>query len=164
MSGRRTQSFSLLELIVVMVLLTVMMAIVAPRLTGFFHGQRLDGEARRLWALTRYARDEAILQALPMRVWLTPDEHRYGVETVPGYGYTATSRSYDLDLDVMVAAEPKPTTDTGTLTLTYWPDGSLADGSFATLVLQARSNPADAWRLTRDTALATFSLTREAPP
>ena len=166
MSQRQTTPFSLIELVVVMLLLATLMAIVAPRLTGFFRGRRLDADARRLWALTRYAREEAITRAVPVRVWVTPGEHRYGVEAVPGYGYTVEARTFDLDAEIAISVEPTPapTAAADPVRLTWWPDGALADGAADALVLQDRTHPEDAWRLARNVALSTFTLERGGTP
>ena len=166
MKQRRTSGFSLIELIVVMLLLTTLMAIVAPRLTAFFHGRRLDGEARRLWALTRYAREEAITGAVPVKIWLTPDTGSYGLEAVPGYGTTVAPLTYELDEAITVTVEPKPAPAAANddITLTWWADGTLAEEGATALVLHDRSKPAEAWRLTRNPMLSQFTLTREETP
>lgn len=167
MSSSRTSGFSLIELVVVMVLLTILIALVAPRLTGFFHGRRLDSEARRLWALTRYAREEAITAAVPIRLWLEPGAHRYGTAAVAGYGFGVTPRTFEFDAEIEVSVEPEPSktaTAADTLEFTWWPDGTLADGAADALVLHARNQPTDAWRLTRNATLSSFTLAREATP
>jgi type II secretion system protein H len=163
---RRTTPFTLIELVVVMLLLTTLIAIIAPRLTGFFRGRRLDADARRLWALTRYAREEAITRAIPVRVWFSPEEHRYGVDAVPGYGYTVDARTYELDRAIVLTVEPLPvgTTAADTVMLTWWPDGTLADGAADALVLQDGDNSTDAWRLMRNPRLSTFTLERGGGP
>lgn len=175
MTLRRHTRFSLLELVVVLVLLTTISALVLPRLTGFSRGRQLDDEARRLWALTRYAQALAINQALPVRVWLAPAAGRYGVEAVPGYGYDCPTLSYELPAALTVsaaaAATPTPTdgntdadTDMAVLTLTWWPDGTLAADSADAWVLADTARPGDAWRLARQAPLSTFALTREPTP
>jgi len=158
----RTTCFTLLELIVVMLLLAIATALVAPHLSGFFHGRRLDGEARRFWALTRFGRDEAIRQAVPMRVWFDPDVGHYGLEVVPGYGVAALSRYYQLPVHIEVTA-PAAAVTGSKLALTWWPDGSLDRSSASTIVLVDRRRPDDCWYVTRLEPLAIYTLQRQAP-
>lgn len=160
------QRFTMLELIAVMLVLAAIMAAVAPRLAGFFGGQRLDDEARRLWALTRYARSQAITRAVPVRVWLAPGIQQYGLEVVPGFGETMDPRSYTLPDGLQLAQQPPPTTTSAqdTLTLTWWPDGTLSDDSPSALLLRDRRHPDDTWYLAHQPTWPTYVLTREAPP
>src|SRR6266436_1598461 len=51
---RQRGAFTLIELIVVLALLSIVIAIGAPRLAKFFHGQTVAEEGQRLLALTRY--------------------------------------------------------------------------------------------------------------
>jgi type II secretory pathway pseudopilin PulG len=160
---RRTP-FSLLELIVVMVLLTSAMAMLAPSLGGFFRGRRLDDEARRLWALTRYAQEQAITSAVPVAVWVDSAQGKYGLEAEPGYGYTVAPLSYELIPEVEVtapAAVGDPSPPAGALRLVWWPDGSLAEGSASAWRLAHRRLASAAWTLTRNAPLSTFTLARE---
>lgn len=159
----RNNPFSLLELIVVMVLLTMATALLAPRLSGFFRGRRLDDEARRLWALTRYAQELAITSAVPVAVWVDVASGTYGLEAEPGYGYTVAPLRYDLRSDVEVTSTPSAGTPAvaGVQRLVWWPDGSLAAGSAAVWQVRRRSLTSDAWTLTRVNGLSSFTLIRE---
>ena len=159
----RHRAFSLLELVVVLALLTSAMALLAPRLSGFFRGRHLDDEARRLWALTRYAQELAITRALPVAVWVDSEERTYGLEAEPGYGYTVSALRYDLGPDVEVSAETSAETTPGEhqVRLVWWPDGTLAEGSATTWQLRHRRLPGIVWELQRDAQLSTFTLVRE---
>jgi Tfp pilus assembly protein FimT len=159
----RSKPFTLLELIVVMVLLTSAMAMLAPSLGGFFRGRRLDDEARRLWALTRYAQELAISSAVPVAVWVDAAKGRCGLEAEPGYGYTVTPLSYELipEVEVTAAAALGAAAADGSLRLVWWPDGSLAEGSAAAWRLSHRRLPDEAWTLSRNLPLSTFTLLRE---
>ncbi|HAV61098.1 MAG TPA: type II secretion system protein GspH [Verrucomicrobiales bacterium] len=78
-------AFTLIELILVMALLVTAIALIAPRLAGFFRGRSLDNEARRLMTLTRYAQNRAVAEGIPMIVWLDEQNGRYGLEAQPGF-------------------------------------------------------------------------------
>lgn len=81
----RRAGFTLIELILVMALLLIALGMTAPTLQRFFRGQALDGEARRLLALTRFGQSRAISEGLPMVLWLDPVEGSYGLKAAAGY-------------------------------------------------------------------------------
>lgn len=164
MTTAPTARFSLLELIVVMLLLTMAMAMLTPSVSGFFRGRRLDDEARRLWALTRYAQELAIAQAVPVAVWVDPEAGRYGLESEPGYGYEVQPLAYDLGTGIELTVEESNTVSAPgeALRWVWWPDGTLAEGAAETWQLRCRQRPEDVWTLSRDVPLSTFTLTREA--
>ncbi len=62
----RQSAFTLIELVVVMTLMTVTIAVVAPSLGQFFHGRNLNSEANQLLALTRYGQSRAVTEGMPM--------------------------------------------------------------------------------------------------
>ena len=62
---RKQEGFTLLELILVMVLLTGVMAVVAPSLSGFFRSAALDEEGRRMLSVIEMTRREAIANGFP---------------------------------------------------------------------------------------------------
>jgi type II secretory pathway pseudopilin PulG len=160
---RQPSAFSLLELVVVMVLLTTAVALLMPNVSGFFRGRRLDDEARRLWALTRYAQEVAIAQAVPVAVWVDPQTGEYGLEAEPGYGFTVSPLRYGLGSGIAVATAagvPVPPSADGRLRLVWWPDGTLAEGGADAWELSCGQRPDDIWRLARDLPLSTFSLTK----
>ena len=101
----RTQApgFTLIELILVMALLIIVIAAVAPALSQFFHGRNLDSEARRLLSLTRLAQSRAVSEGTPMRVWFDSANHTYGV--LGEYGGSTADNSekiFQLDADLAI--------------------------------------------------------------
>lgn len=74
-------AFTLIELILVMALLVVVMALISPTLGGFIRGRSLDSEVRRFVALTHYAQARAANEGLPMRLWVDPEQRRYGLRS-----------------------------------------------------------------------------------
>jgi type II secretion system protein H len=77
-AGRR--AFTLVELMLVMTMLTIVIAVALPTLSGFFHGRALDAEARRLLALTRHGQSRAVSEGVPMVLWIDAKERTYGLE------------------------------------------------------------------------------------
>jgi prepilin-type N-terminal cleavage/methylation domain-containing protein len=79
------RAFTLIELMLVMALLVIAMGIVYPALSGFFRGRHIEGEARRLVGLTRFAQSQAISTGIPMQLWIDLQTMSYGLQAYPGY-------------------------------------------------------------------------------
>ena len=62
---RKQEGFTLLELILVMALLTGVMAVVAPSLSGFLRSAALYEEGRRMLSVIEMTRREAIANGFP---------------------------------------------------------------------------------------------------
>lgn len=174
MTGGVVQRFSLVELVLVMALLVAAMAMVAPNLGGFFRGRRLDHDARRLWALTRHAREQAIAQAVPVEVWIDAAQRRYGLQAVPGFGVALQTFTYDFTADTEVETTADTEVTAADLSVgeavaerrraIWWQDGRLARGSLRALTLRSRLEREGAWRLERDDRAQVYALVQEAAP
>ena len=81
---RKQEGFTLLELILVMVLLTGVMAVVAPSLSGFFRSAALDEEGRRMLSVIEMTRREAIANGFPTQLWLDAEKGLYGMRELQG--------------------------------------------------------------------------------
>lgn len=142
---RPAAAFTLIELILVMALLVIVIAAVAPTLSRFFHGRNLDSEAQRFLALTRYGQSRAISEGVAMRLWIDPDRHTYGLQSEyagntgnAGNSANAPVKNYHLDPDLAVEVVRNTRTRSSLRTTSGpTPDGSstalairfLADGS-----------------------------------
>jgi prepilin-type N-terminal cleavage/methylation domain-containing protein len=62
------RGFTLLELVLVMVILTTVVAVVMPNLRGFWAAQRVQNAATEVLTLTRYARTQAVADGLIYRL------------------------------------------------------------------------------------------------
>lgn len=102
----RSAAFTLVELVLVMSMLVVILALVAPSLGRFFKGRSLDSEARRLVTLTHYAQSRAVSEGIPMMLWISPDDHAYGLEAEYSYN-NRDDRAvyYELNKDLEVEIE-----------------------------------------------------------
>lgn len=125
--SKRSAGFTLIELVLVMIVLTTVLAFVAPMLTRSFQQRHLDQEATRLVSLTEYGRDEAISQGVPMVVWINPETGDMGLDAATGYTATDVSRKQyslnaDLHFDMQNAALPM--TDGLAQLVQFAPDGS----------------------------------------
>jgi type II secretion system protein H len=135
---QRPGGFTLVELIVVMTLLAVVLALSAPRLSGFVIGRNVEEESRRFLALTRYARSEAIARSERMELWMNGETGEYGVRLATG-PVNARQEEEDtgavtfllderirLELDGEQTGQPN---EAGETTILFWPDGTIDESS-----------------------------------
>jgi len=81
-----------------MALLTVLVAVAAPKLSRFFHGRTLDSEARRLLALTRSGQSRAVSEGVPMDLWVDADKGEFGLAAEPSFE-TSDPKAVEFALD-----------------------------------------------------------------
>jgi type II secretion system protein H len=111
------RAFTLVELIVVMVLLGIAAAFVAPHMTSFFRGRVLNSEARRMLALTHYGQSRAIAEGVPVLLWVNPQQSTYGLITQtaaadPDDRASTYTADPTLTLEAL-APNPAPTSEDG---------------------------------------------------
>lgn len=128
-----TRAFTLVELILVMALLVLLLALVAPSLSNSLRQHNLEQAATQWLAVTEYARDEAVSQGVPMTVWLNPKSGHYGAGPATGYpSAAARSREYHLAENLSFAPGTSVTAADGVLTAAQFsPDGTLDTSSIA---------------------------------
>jgi Tfp pilus assembly protein FimT len=73
----RNRVFTLLELILVMLILSTVLAMAAPSLRGFFGSRKTHDEAAQILALTRFARSQAISVGIIYRLNFDTQQHTY---------------------------------------------------------------------------------------
>ena len=145
-SGR---AFTLLELILVMALLLIVLAVAAPSLAQFFRGRFLDGEARRLLALTRYGQSRAVSEGVPVLLWLNAESNQYGLRIDPRFRIQDTnalcfdwSEQIEIEAGVAEFATNVMPWQASTLLsdrmvkIFFLPDGSISDISASRLRLR----------------------------
>lgn len=82
-----SSGYTLLELVLVLAVLAVALAAVAPTLSGFGQGRKAEETAARFVAVTRWARTQAISDGCNYRIVLEPDAARWTVQVESGDGY-----------------------------------------------------------------------------
>lgn len=142
--NNKARAFTLVELLIVMTVMVVVIGIVFPALKGFFRGRNLDNEADRFLALTRYGRSRAISEGVPIELWVNPQQARYGLQDVSGYGgHTTDPAVYTLADYVKMTVSPPPSLLThsnmwtptltspggGLFKIRFQPDGFISDNS-----------------------------------
>lgn len=131
------RGFTLIELIVVMAVLSVTIALSAPSLSRFFTGRMIEEEARRLLALTRYTRSEAISSAVPMRLWIDAGSGRYGMSPQLGFeSEDVVPIEYEMPDDLGFELDITRLSEFGTLDILYQPDGSIEEGSLEYVLIR----------------------------
>lgn len=85
--GINARGFTLLELILVMVIITVVLSMAAPSLRGFFASRKAHDAAAGILSLIRYARSQAITEGRNYRLNLNPDEGVYWLTVDEAGGY-----------------------------------------------------------------------------
>lgn len=68
-----------------MVLMLIVASMVAPRMSSFFRGRLLSGEAQRILSLTHYGRSRAVAEGVPVLLWIDPSKSMYGLEVQGGH-------------------------------------------------------------------------------
>lgn len=75
--GGRYEAFTLLELILVMVILSTVLAMAAPSLRGFFASRQTQDAAAQILALTQLARSKAVCEGTTYRLNFDAKEGTY---------------------------------------------------------------------------------------
>ena len=79
MSSTGKDGFTLVEVIVVIVVITVLATMIVPRMSASTGPAALRESARRLLVTVRYARDFAVTYRRGCRLMFDPNEHQYGL-------------------------------------------------------------------------------------
>jgi prepilin-type N-terminal cleavage/methylation domain-containing protein len=135
LTGKQTNNplnrhgFTLLELVLVMVLLTIVLSLVMPTLTKFFGGRMLDSEVRQFVALTHYGQSRAVSDGVPMVLWVDPRAGTYGLEQETGYNdgdskaeYYAIDPGLTMSVSAVGSKPPAPGKRSG---IHFSPDGNI---------------------------------------
>jgi prepilin-type N-terminal cleavage/methylation domain-containing protein len=131
--ARRPRGFTLIELILVMALLTIVIGLVAPKLSRFFRGRTQDSEAGRFLSLTHYGQSRAVSEGVPMTLWIDAKNRAYGLQQETGYtdgDRKAVDFTLDKALQIEVASGVKPAGPGRNLpAIRFMPDGTVGNTS-----------------------------------
>jgi prepilin-type N-terminal cleavage/methylation domain-containing protein len=84
----RSDGFTLLELILVMVIISAVLGMAAPSLNGFFSSRKAHDAAAGILSLIRYARSQAITEGRNYRLNFNTDEGAYWLTASDAGGYS----------------------------------------------------------------------------
>lgn len=152
-----SQGFTLLELILVMVILSTVLAMASPSLRGFFSSRKIHDAAGNILSLMRYARTQAISEGRTYRLNFDSDKGVYWL-TSNAEGafeelYNEFGREFLLPDDTTVEVEKENDENDTEIYISFYPQGMLESG---TITLTDRSgdtieitslSPAEAYRI-----------------
>lgn len=133
---RSRRAMTLIELIFVLGLLGIVAALIAPQLAPFFRGRGLREETRRIIALTRYAKSEAVSRSMPVDVKFNVQTGEYGLEIPASYALEGDPVEFKLDERLKFVIDQTQLSDDSSALIRYWPDGMIDESSLPYLFVQ----------------------------
>lgn len=129
------QGMTLIELIVLLALLAAVMTFSAPALSRFIGGRQIQEEARRVLALTRYGRSEAVSRCVPMELWIDAATGTYGVSPQAGYAFQDDKEPVEFTLQegLRFDVESDTLNADGRAVILFQTDGTIDAQSLASL-------------------------------
>ena len=132
------KAFTLLELILVLVIITVMVGMAAPQLSTFVRGQGAGNTAAQIASLAYWARSQAIAQGTCYRLNVNHSEGTFWVTAQGAGGFHIVASTLGavfrvpdgLTLEAQITQlSPAPDADKTALFATFTPDGRVDPGT-----------------------------------
>ncbi|MFC1494450.1 GspH/FimT family pseudopilin [Thermodesulfobacteriota bacterium] len=124
--------FTLLELILVMVIISTLLAIASPSLQGFFTSRRTNDAASNILSLMKLARTQAITEGRIYRLNLDTDKRSYWLTAVEEGIFnelkTEFGRTFILPVDTSVELEKETKDDLTEKYIEFYPEGWAQSG------------------------------------
>ena len=98
--SRPIRAFTLIELVLVMLIIGLLLAVVAPSLAGLLRSQRLDGAARTVAGMLKEARVRAASDAKPYRLVIDTDDNTCWLEVLTPEGFERPKSSVGKRLEL----------------------------------------------------------------
>jgi type II secretion system protein H len=142
----QNRAFTLVELLLVLTLLVVITAMVAPAMSNFIRARAVDSEARRLFALMHAGQSRAVSDGLPAVLWVDEKQGAYGLTTEdPPSGGDSKAENLTVDENVRIAVLSAGTTALTTFqnlpAIRFLADGTIDESSPQTLrLMDAKGN------------------------
>ena len=122
----RNHGFTLVEMVVVLLLLSVVAALAIPRMKGFLAGRDVREEGRRLLSLTHWARGESVSRGVALEIWIDPEGDRYGIRPLDSKSDPdAPSLEFSCDESLDLVVDEDDRGDDGLAAIRFWPDGGV---------------------------------------
>lgn len=126
------QGMTLLELILVMLILSTVLAMAAPSLRGFFTSRRIDDTAVQILALTKFARSQAVSEGIVYRLNFDTRERTYWLTAQKAGVFepleTEFGQTYTLPKDIELEIEDIEQKDKDVF-LAFTPHGTMTAGA-----------------------------------
>lgn len=124
--SRTSRGFTLIELVLVILIIGLLLAVVAPSLGGLLRSQKLDSAARTVAGMLKQARVHAATEAKPYRLVIDTEDNTCWLEvlTVTGFERPESSLGQIVELgDELIIELEGGTTEDNLLTVRVEPDG-----------------------------------------
>ena len=126
--------FTLLELILVMVILTIVLAMSGPSLRGFFASRKAKDTAAHILAFTQYARSQAVCEGIIYRLNFDLDERLLWLTSWQSGDFRRLTNDFgkvfelptDLDIELINLEEDR---ETHNIFLKFTPQGTVTPGT-----------------------------------
>ena len=152
----RDRAFTLLELILVMVILSTVLAMAAPSLRGFFASRQTHDTASQILALTQFARSQAISEGIVYRLSFDTLERTYWLTAQQAGIFenleTEFGRVFTLPNDIVMELEELDSAD-GETFLKFTAQGTVTAGTVRLIDRAGR-----ALEITSPTVTESFSI------
>ncbi|HIC04090.1 MAG TPA: type II secretion system protein GspH [Nitrospirales bacterium] len=132
MSARAPNGFTLIELVVVLILIGISVALVAPTISHSLERAHFQKDVRSVSAMLRLARSQAIAHKAPYTLSIDLDEHQVWVGATQQQNAKQTRHMTRLPLshtDTLRVKAQKHEKTSGTGTLVFYPNGSSGGGT-----------------------------------
>lgn len=130
--GGRYEGFTLLELILVMVILSTVLAMAAPSLRGFFASRQTQDAAAQILALTQLARSKAVCEGTSYRLNFDAEEGTYWLMSQQSGAYerlkTDLGQVFSLPRDTVLELEGMEQEGDESF-VAFAPRGTVTDGT-----------------------------------
>jgi prepilin-type N-terminal cleavage/methylation domain-containing protein len=155
-SNKDNMGFTLLELVLVMVILSTVLAMAAPSLRGFFASRQTHDTAAQILALTQLARSQAISEGVQYRLNFDTRERTYWLTAQQAGTYeelkTSLGQKFTLPKDMVMELEDV-NEDDGDIFLAFTPQGTVTAGTVRLIDRRGR-----ALEITCPTVTESFSI------
>jgi general secretion pathway protein H len=139
----KNRGFSLIEVIIVLILISLSISLVAPSLSRFSMTVELKGAAKKVSAILRYCRSEAVNQGKVYQVLFNSELREVRVQTIEGKEEDAgtkdkaTPKIYPLPkgVDIKEVKVTSPENPSEIPTIEFYPNGGSNGG---TILLDSR--------------------------
>jgi len=134
----KDKGFSLIELLVVLILLSLSLALVAPSLSQFLRTVELKGAAQKISAILRNSRSEAVNKGKVYQVVFNPQSREVSVHSIEPSeesdetrGSPVPERTYLLPEGIQIKGEPTTSSSPSSelLPIEFYPNGGSNGGT-----------------------------------
>lgn len=126
-ASRTSRAFTLIELVLVIMIIGLLLAVVAPSLGGLLRSQKLDAAARTISGMLKQARVHAATDAKPHRLVIDTKDNTCWLEVLNATGFERPESSLglivELGSDLIIELEGG-TTENDLLMVRVEPDGT----------------------------------------